>query len=85
MADWTQNYNGTPAPLVVGDLVISSMPAATKVCVVFLLPMMSTMVMKLWRRWTRSSARRRSVPKPGAAMLILHGAGATWMTGLARS
>ena len=32
MADWRQGYNGTSAPLVVGNLVISGTAAATKAC-----------------------------------------------------
>ena len=34
MADWHQNYNGTSAPLAVGNMVVSGLPAGMKACVV---------------------------------------------------
>ncbi len=80
MADWTQNYNGTSAPLVVGDLVISGHAGGDEGVRGFLAAYDVNDGHEVWRRWT--------VPLPGeqgsetwGGDAILHGAGATWMTG----
>jgi alcohol dehydrogenase (cytochrome c) len=80
MADWHQNYNGTEAPLVVGDLVIAGTAGGDEGVRGFVAAYDQTTGKEAWRFWT--------VPKPGepasetwTAQALEHASGATWMTG----
>ena len=80
MADWHQNYNGTSAPLVVGNLVISGLAGGDEGARGFVGAYDQTTGKEVWRFWT--------VPKPGEpgsetwkGKNTEHRSGATWMTG----
>ena len=81
MADWHQNYNGTSAPLTVGNLVISGTAGGDEGVRGFVAAYDQATGKEVWRFWT--------VPKPGRARLgnlegqrsLDHRSGATWMTG----
>ncbi len=80
MADWRQNYNGTSAPLVVGNLVISGTAGGDEGVRGFVAAYEAATGKEVWRFWT--------VPKPGEpggetwkGKSGDHGAAATWMTG----
>jgi alcohol dehydrogenase (cytochrome c) len=80
MADWRQNYNGTSAPLVVGNLVISGHAGGDEGVRGFVAAYDASTGKEAWRFWT--------VPKPGEpgsetwkGNSLEHAAGATWMTG----
>ncbi|MCP5145009.1 MAG: PQQ-binding-like beta-propeller repeat protein [Gammaproteobacteria bacterium] len=80
MADYRDNYNGTAAPLVVGNLVIAGTAGGDEGVRGFIAAYDATTGREVWRRWT--------IPRPGeegaetwAGDSMLHGAGATWMTG----
>jgi alcohol dehydrogenase (cytochrome c) len=80
MADWHQNYNGTSAPLVVGDMVVSGIAGGDEGVRGFIAAYDQTSGKEVWRFWT--------VPKPGepgsetwTAKSLEHPSGATWMTG----
>jgi alcohol dehydrogenase (cytochrome c) len=80
MADWRQNYYGTGAPLVVGDLVISGISGGDDGVRGFLAAYERTTGKEVWRFWT--------VPRPGEpksetwqGKAIDHPGAATWMTG----
>lgn len=80
MADWRQNYNGTSAPLVVGNLVISGTAGGDEGVRGFIAAFEQTTGKEVWRFWT--------VPKPGEpgsetwkGREVEHRSGATWMTG----
>jgi alcohol dehydrogenase (cytochrome c) len=80
MADWHQNYNGTCAPLVVGNLVISGTAGGDEGVRGFIAAYDSATGKEVWRFWT--------VPNPGEpgaetwqGKLSEHRGGASWMTG----
>jgi alcohol dehydrogenase (cytochrome c) len=80
MADWHQNYNGTSAPLAVGNLVISGTAGGDEGVRGFVAAWDQASGKEVWRFWT--------VPKAGepgsetwTAKALEHPSGATWMTG----
>jgi alcohol dehydrogenase (cytochrome c) len=80
MADWHQNYNGTSAPLVVGNLVISGTAGGDEGVRGFVAAYDVTTGKEAWRFWT--------VPNPGEpgsetwqGKQTEHRGGASWMTG----
>src|SRR5579863_5188765 len=80
MADWHQNYNGTSAPLAVGNLVISGTAGGDEGVRGFIAAFDQASGKEAWRFWT--------VPKPGEPLAetwkgnsLDHPSGATWMTG----
>ena len=80
MADWHQNYNGTSAPLTVGNLVISGTAGGDEGVRGFVAAWDQATGKEVWRFWT--------VPLPGESgsetwkgKEIDHRSGATWMTG----
>jgi alcohol dehydrogenase (cytochrome c) len=80
MADWHLNYNGTSAPLVVGDLVISGTAGGDEGARGFLAAYDQSTGKEAWRFWT--------VPQPGepgsetwTGKDVEHRSGDTWMTG----
>ena len=80
MADWHQNYNGTAAPLVVGNLVITGTAGGDEGVRGFVAAYDQASGKEVWRFWT--------VPKPGEpnsetwkGNSLEHASGATWMTG----
>jgi len=80
MADWHQNYNGTAAPLVVGNLVITGTAGGDEGVRGFVAAYDVASGKEVWRFWT--------VPKPGEpnsetwkGNSLDHASGATWMTG----
>ena len=80
MADWHQNYNGTCAPLVVGNLVISGTAGGDEGVRGFIAAFDTSTGKEVWRFWT--------VPNPGepasetwTGKLTEHRGGASWMTG----
>jgi alcohol dehydrogenase (cytochrome c) len=80
MADWRQNYNGTSAPLTVGNLVISGTAGGDEGVRGFVAAWDQTTGKEVWRFWT--------VPLPGEpgsetwkGKEVDHRSGATWMTG----
>jgi alcohol dehydrogenase (cytochrome c) len=80
MADWHQNYNGTSAPLVVGNMVVSGTAGGDEGVRGFVAAYDQATGKEVWRFWT--------VPKPGEpgsetwkGNSLEHPSGATWMTG----
>ncbi len=80
MADWRENYNGTSAPLVVGNLVISGTAGGDEGVRGFIAAYEVDTGREAWRFWT--------VPRPGEpgsetwqGTLTDHRGGAAWMTG----
>ena len=80
MADWRQNYYGTGAPLVVGNLVISGISGGDEGVRGFLAAYDQSTGKEAWRFWT--------VPRPGEpgsetwkGKAIDHPGATTWMTG----
>ena len=80
MADWHQNYNGTSAPLAVGNLVISGTAGGDEGVRGFVAAYDQSTGKEVWRFWT--------VPRPGEPASetwkgnsLDHPSGATWMTG----
>ncbi len=80
MADWRLNYNGTAAPLVAGNLVITGHAGGDEGARGFVAAYEQNTGKEVWRFWT--------VPKPGEpgsetwkGKGIEHPSGATWMTG----
>lgn len=80
MADWHVNYNGTSAPLVANNLVITGHAGGDEGARGFVAAFEQNTGKEVWRFWT--------VPKPGEpgsetwqGKGIEHPSGATWMTG----
>ena len=80
MGDWRQNYYGTGAPLIVGNLVISGISGGDEGVRGFLAAYDKSTGKEAWRFWT--------VPRPGEpgsetwkGKGIEHPGGGTWMTG----
>ncbi len=80
MADWTQNYNGTSAPLVVGDLVVSGHAGGDEGVRGFVAAYDVQTGSEVWRRWT-IPLRGEPGSETWGGDALEHGAGATWMTG----
>lgn len=80
MADWRQNYNGTCAPLVVGNLVISGTAGGDEGVRGFVAAYDTDTGKEVWRFWTVPNAG-----EPGSetwqGKLTEHRGGASWMTG----
>ena len=79
MADWHLNYNGTSAPLVVGDLVISGTAGGDEGARGFLAAYDQSTGKQAWRFWTVPQAG-----EPGSETWtgkdVEHRSGDTWMT-----
>jgi len=80
MADWQQNYNGTGAPLPVGNMIVAGIAGGDAGARGFIAAYAQDTGKELWRTWT--------VPQrgePGSETWqgdgIDHPSGATWMTG----
>ncbi len=80
MADWHQNYNGTSAPLVVDNLVVTGTAGGDEGARGFLAAFDRATGREVWRFQT--------VPRPGEPNAgtwkgnsLEHASGATWMTG----
>jgi alcohol dehydrogenase (cytochrome c) len=80
MADWRENYNGTSAPLVVGNLVVSGTAGGDEGVRGFVAAYEAATGKEAWRFWT--------VPHPGEpgsetwqGKQTEHRGGASWMTG----
>ncbi len=80
MADWHQNYNGTGAPIIVKNMVVSGIAGGDDGARGFIAAYDQTTGKELWRFWT--------VPAPGEpgsetwkGSAIEHPSGATWMAG----
>jgi alcohol dehydrogenase (cytochrome c) len=80
MADWRENYNGTSAPLVVGNLVVSGTAGGDEGVRGFVAAYDAATGKEAWRFWT--------VPNPGErgsetwqGRQTEHRGGASWMTG----
>jgi len=81
MADWTQNYNSTNAPLIVDDLVIGGHAGGDEGVRGFVSAYHQDTGEEAWRFWTIPAwGEPGSITWPSAEA-IEHGAGATWMTG----
>jgi alcohol dehydrogenase (cytochrome c) len=80
MADWHQNYNGTSAPLVAGDLVISGTAGGDEGVRGFVAAYDAMTGKEVWRFWTVPNAG-----EPGSetwqGKQTEHRGGASWMTG----
>jgi alcohol dehydrogenase (cytochrome c) len=80
MVDWRQNYNGTGAPLPVGNLVISGVAGGDDGARGFIAAFEQSTGKEVWRFWTvPRSGEPGSETWQGKA--IAHPGGATWMTG----
>jgi alcohol dehydrogenase (cytochrome c) len=80
MMDWHLNYNGTAAPLIVGNLVVAGISGGDAGARGFLAAYDQKTGKEVWRVWT--------VPAPGEPgsetwtdASLAHPSGATWMTG----
>jgi len=80
MADYRENYNGTAAPLVVDDLVISGTAGGDEGVRGFVAAYDAASGREVWRRWT-IPLRGEPGSETWVGDAIDHGAGATWMTG----
>jgi len=80
LADWHQNYNGTSAPLTVGNLVITGTAGGDEGVRGFVAAYDQSTGKEVWRFWTVPNAG-----EPGSetwkGKLTEHRAGATWITG----
>jgi alcohol dehydrogenase (cytochrome c) len=80
MADWRQNYNGTGAPLVVGDLVISGIAGGDEGVRGFVAAYDQATGKEVWRFWA-VPARGEPGSETWKGSAIDHPGAATWMTG----
>jgi alcohol dehydrogenase (cytochrome c) len=80
MADWRQNYNGTGAPMVVGDLVISGIAGGDEGARGFLAAYDQATGKEVWRFWA-VPARGEPGSDTWKGSAIDHPGAATWMTG----
>lgn len=81
MADWTENYNSTNAPLVVNDLVIGGHAGGDEGVRGFISAYHQDTGAEAWRFWTIPAWGEPGSETWPSAEAIAHGAGATWMTG----
>ena len=80
MADWKQNYNGTGAPMVVGDLVISGIAGGDEGARGFVAAYEQATGKEVWRFWA-VPARGEPGAETWKGSAIDHPGAATWMTG----
>ena len=80
MADWRQNYNGTGAPMVVGDLVIAGIAGGDEGARGFVAAYEQTTGREVWRFWA-VPARGEPGAETWKGDAIDHPGAATWMTG----
>ena len=80
MADWRQNYNGTGAPLVVDDLVISGIAGGDEGVRGFVAAFDQATGKEVWRFWA-VPARGEPGSETWKGSAIDHPGAATWMTG----
>jgi len=80
MADWHQNYNGTGAPFVVDNLVISGIAGGDEGARGFLAAYDQTTGKEVWRFWA-VPARGEPGAETWKGNAIDHPGAATWMTG----
>ena len=80
MIDWHQNYNGTAAPLTVGDLVIAGIAGGDDGARGFLAAYDQATGKEVWRVWT-VPARGEPGSETWTTSSLAHPSGATWMTG----
>jgi len=80
MADWRHNYNGTGAPMVVGDLVISGIAGGDEGARGFLAAYEQATGKEVWRFWA-VPARGEPGAETWKGSAIDHPGAATWMTG----
>ena len=69
MADWHQNYNGTSAPLAVGNLVISGTAGGDEGVRGFVAAYDQTTGNEVWRFWTVPQCRASPDRKHGRAKM----------------
>ena len=80
MADWRQNYNGTGAPMVVGDLVIAGIAGGDEGARGFVAAYEQATGKEVWRFWA-VPARDEPGSETWKGNAIDHPGAATWMTG----
>jgi len=80
MADSSQNYGSTSAPLVVNDLVIAGVSGGDEGIRGFLDAYRASTGERAWRFWT-IPARGEPGSETWVGRAIEHGCGATWLTG----
>jgi alcohol dehydrogenase (cytochrome c) len=80
MADWRQNYNGTGAPLLVGDLVIAGIAGGDEGARGFVAAYDQATGKEVWRFWA-VPARGEPGSETWKGSAIDHPGAATWMTG----
>ncbi len=80
MADSSQNYGSTSAPLVVGDLVIAGVSGGDEGVRGFLDAYKAATGERAWRFWTIPAAGEPGSESWGGRALE-HGCGSTWLTG----
>jgi len=80
MADWRQNYNGTGAPMIVGNLVISGIAGGDEGARGFVAAYDQATGKEVWRFWA-VPARGESGSETWKGSAIDHPGAATWMTG----
>jgi len=80
MADWRQNYNGTGAPMIVGDLVIAGIAGGDEGARGFVAAYEQATGKEIWRFWA-VPARDEPGSDTWKGNAIDHPGAATWMTG----
>jgi alcohol dehydrogenase (cytochrome c) len=80
MADWRQNYNGTGAPLLVGNLLISGIAGGDEGARGFVAAYDQATGKEVWRFWA-VPARGEPGSETWKGSAIDHPGAATWMTG----
>src|SRR6478672_9812601 len=80
MADWHRNYNGTGAPLVVDNLVISGVAGGDEGVRGFVAAFDQATGKEVWRFWA-VPARGEPASETWKGSAIDHPGAATWMTG----
>ena len=80
MADWHRNYNGTGAPMVVGNLVISGIAGGDEGARGFVAAYDQATGKEVWRFWS-VPARGEPGSDSWKGSAIDHPGAATWMTG----